>query len=363
MSTTVRARDFRPHEGGDEATGALSALDSQLFKHLQEDGRIAYSTLAGKLGISEVTVRRRVARLLEGGVFAITAVADPRVLGLDQMAWTAFSVHPRGASRLAEQLVDLPQVTYVVQTSGRYGVMAELGCHDLEELRQVLGQIRKMPDVQRTETFTYLAMLHQQFVWGDDDLPGDAVVGLGQRVTRDVLDPVDREVVQQLQIDGRLPFRAIAKNLGISERVISERLRWLVDNHLVKVMAVGNPESLGYRTRCWLGLQCRPELDSEAVAKQLAAIHGIDYVVATTGRYDLMAELVSREREELVRTVEERIGAIEGVDHCEVFYYLRLLYKSNVGAWGASRAQAVREADLFRPSSSRFEASREGRRT
>ena len=64
-----------------------------------------------------------------------------------------------------------------------------------------------------------------------------------------------------------------------------------------------------------------------------------DYVVATTGRYDLMAELVSREKEELVRTVEELIGRIDRIEQCEVFYYLRLLYRSNVGAWGASRAQ------------------------
>ena len=196
-----------------------------------------------------------------------------------------------------------------------------------------------MPDVQRTETFTYLATLHQQFVWGDEDLSRKAVVGLGQRLPGDVLDPVDREIIRQLQIDGRLAFRTVAKILGISERVISERFRWLVDKRLLRVMAVGNPESLGYRTRCWLCIQCRPGLDSEAVAQQLADIHGIDYVVATTGRYDLMAELVSRERGELVRTVEEHIGRIDGVEQCEIFYYLRLLYKSNVGAWGASRAQ------------------------
>jgi DNA-binding Lrp family transcriptional regulator len=319
--------------------GALSGLDSQLFQYLQADGRASYSALARKLGVSEVTVRRRVARLIEDGIFTITAVADPRLLGLDQMAWTALSVHPGAASRIAEQLVGFPQVTYVVQTSGRYGVMAELGCSDQPELRQALAAIRKIPGVQRTETFTYLAMLHQQFVWGDDDLSFSGVVGLGQQMPDEQLDPVDREIIRQLQIDGRLPFRIIADRLGISERLASQRFRWLVDNRLVRVMAVGNPESLGYRTRCWLAMQCSPQLDSTKVAQQVARVHGIDYVVATTGRYDLMAELVSREKEELVRTVEELIGHIDGVEHCEVFYYLRLLYRSNVGAWGASRAQ------------------------
>src|SRR5215469_11790678 len=87
------------------ASGVLSGLDSLLFQHLQADGRMPYSELGRKLGVSEVTVRRRVARLIENGVFTVTAVADPRLLGLDQMAWTALSVHPGAASRIAEQLV------------------------------------------------------------------------------------------------------------------------------------------------------------------------------------------------------------------------------------------------------------------
>lgn len=322
-----------------QASGVLCGLDSQLFQLLQADGRTPFCALARKLAVSEGTVRRRVARLIENGVFTVTAVADPRLLGLDQMAWTALSVHPSAASRVAQQLVTFPQVTYVVQTSGRYAVMAELGCHDQPELRQTLAAIRDIPGVQRTETFTYLAMLHQQFVWGDGDLSDSAVVGLGQQMPDQQLDPVDKEIIRQLQVDGRLPFRTIADSLGISERLISQRFRWLTDNRLVRVMAVGNPESLGYRTRCWLAMQCNPQTDSQKVAQRVAGVHGIDYVVATTGRYDLMAELVSREREDLVRTVEELIGQIEGIQQCEVFYYLRLFYRSNVGAWGASRAQ------------------------
>jgi DNA-binding Lrp family transcriptional regulator len=328
------AQSVRP-----EHPDVLAGLDSQLFQSLQADGRVPYSTLARKLDVSEVTVRRRVARLVQIGAFTITAVADPRLLGLDHMAWTAVSVHPSAASSIAQQLVGFPQVTYVVLTSGRYGVMAELACHDQSELRQILASIRKLPGVQRTETFTYLAVLHQQFAWGDDDLSASAVVGMGQQPFSEQLDPIDREIIRQLQIDGRLPFRTIADRLGSSERLISQRFRWLADRKLVRVMAVGNPESLGYQTRCWLAMQCNPGLESTRVAQQLAGVRGIDYVVATTGRYDLMAELVSREKEELVETVEELIGQIDGIDHCEVFYYLRLLYRSNVGAWGAGRAQ------------------------
>lgn len=298
-----------------------------------------FAAIAAKMRTSEASVRRRVKRLVDQDAFAVTAVADPRVLGAECMAWTALTVRPAEASRIAESLVALPQIDYVVQTSGRFAVMAELVCRDSDELRAVLGEIRAVPGVQRSETFVYLAVLHQQFVWGGDDGPSRPVVGPGTRDLASALLPTDAEIVRQLQVDGRLPFRTVAARLNVSERMVAERYRWLVERGFLRVMAVGNPEPLGFDARCWLGVCCEPGLDGAKVALELAAVRGIDYVVTTTGRYDLMAELVCRERDELLHRVEADVGSIAGIDSVEGFYYLRVLYHSSAGAWAAGRAQ------------------------
>ena len=44
-------------------------------------------------------------------------------------------------------------------------------------------------------------------------------------VSDDSLDHVDREILRQLQTDGRRPFREIARELGVSEATVRARVR------------------------------------------------------------------------------------------------------------------------------------------
>jgi Lrp/AsnC family transcriptional regulator for asnA, asnC and gidA len=62
--------------------------------------------------------------------------------------------------------------------------------------------------------------------------------------------------------------------------------------------------------------------------------------VVPAGRFDIMAELVCRDGDELVRALGSEIGAIAGIDTIETFLYLRLLYTSTAGAWGVGRSIA-----------------------
>ncbi|MEO7230204.1 MAG: Lrp/AsnC ligand binding domain-containing protein, partial [Candidatus Limnocylindrales bacterium] len=62
-----------------------------------------------------------------------------------------------------------------------------------------------------------------------------------------------------------------------------------------------------------------------AVAEALAALPEVDYVVVTTGRYDILIELVSPDNEGLLRFLTDGLQAIEGVRDTETFTYLRLV--------------------------------------
>ena len=62
-----------------------------MFRALQEDGRVAFTAVANASGLRG-EVRRTVKQLIARDVFTITAVADPRLMGLESMAWVALSV-------------------------------------------------------------------------------------------------------------------------------------------------------------------------------------------------------------------------------------------------------------------------------
>jgi Lrp/AsnC family transcriptional regulator for asnA, asnC and gidA len=314
----------------------LGELDLRIFRELQRDGRTPFVTLAERLGVSEAHVRRRTARLTESQVFSITAVADPKVFGVDCMAWLGINAHDSQATAVAETLVAQPEVDYVVQTAGGYNIMAEAACRSTAELYQLLRRIRVVPGVRHTETFVYLDLLRQQFQWSLDGARS-AVHATGDIA----LDPLDIALVSELQRDGRASFRDIGRRLRVSERIVSARVTRLMQANLLQVIAVGNPRTLGFTAMAWLGIRITPGHNLEEAATALADVPGIDYVVLPTGRYDLMAELVCRDQQALLDVLERGVGTIPGIAHVETFLYLRLLYASPVGAWGASRSLSV----------------------
>jgi Lrp/AsnC family transcriptional regulator for asnA, asnC and gidA len=319
----------------------LDSFDLEIFRELQRDGRAPFVAIAERLGVSEAHVRRRTARLTDAQIFSITAIADPKAIGIDCMAWLGIVAQHGEAARVAEALVALPEIDYVVHTAGEFNVMAEAACRSSEVLYGLLRRIRTIPGVQRTETSVYLNLLCQQFQW--------SLNGTSQAIhapASSQLEPLDVDIVGELQRDGRASFRQIAKHLSVSERVVSTRFGRLIDEGALQVIAVGDPATFGFDAMAWLGMRVREGAVLEDMAAALSTVPEIDYVVIPTGRYDLMAEVVCRDRSHLLYALEHGVGRIKEIVEVDSFIYLRLLYRSAIGAWGASRSVSVASREL-----------------
>ena len=326
------------HENGDVV--AVSDADRALIDALQRDARQSFTSLAEGIGRSEAYVRRRVKALVDADVIAITAIADPRVFGLEALAWLGLSVEPARVQAVADTLVDLRQIDYAAITTGPLNVMAEAACSTTDDLYELVVLIRSLPGVLRTETFPYLRLLRQSFAWNRADGAGASAV---RAVPGTALTPLDAGIIRALQRDGRASFRRLGAALGVSERVVSARYARLVEIGAVRVSAVVNPRTLGWRAMAWLGIRIGGGAPFEQVAARLAEVPELSYLVVASGRYDLMAEVVCRTPEDLLTTLAHRIGAIDGVAAVESFYYLRLLYRTTAGAWSAARSLAAPE--------------------
>ena len=122
----------------------LTAFEAAVFRALQEDGRVPFTAVAQSLGVSEANVRRTVKHLIAKDVFTITAVADPRLMGLESMSWLALAVQLSELEHTATALAAMPEIDYVVITTGAWHVMAEVACRGTEELVRS-GQARSRP--------------------------------------------------------------------------------------------------------------------------------------------------------------------------------------------------------------------------
>jgi Lrp/AsnC family transcriptional regulator for asnA, asnC and gidA len=138
----------------------------EIISLLQRDGRTSYAELGKRVGLSEAAVRQRVSKLTDAGIMQIVAVTDPAQLGFHRQAMIGIRV--KGDARsVANTLKTIDQVDYLVLTTGRFDILAEIVCVDDHELREILhGSIRTIDGVVDTETFTYLSLEKEHYDWG-----------------------------------------------------------------------------------------------------------------------------------------------------------------------------------------------------
>jgi Lrp/AsnC family transcriptional regulator for asnA, asnC and gidA len=146
---------------------------------------------------------------------------------------------------------------------------------------------------------------------------------------RVVLDGVSKQIIEQLQQDGRRSYAAIGKAVGLSEAAVRQRVQRLIEVGAMQIVAVTDPMTLGFLRQTMIGIRCSGEL--ERVAGHLAAMDEIDYVVITAGSFDLLAEVVCENDDQLL-DILSRIRAIPSVTATETFVYLKLC-KQTYG-WG-----------------------------
>lgn len=150
---------------------------------------------------------------------------------------------------------------------------------------------------------------------------------------QDILDQTDRAIISILQENSRTSNTEIAKRLGVSEGTVRNRLRKLLDNDVIRNIAVINPATLGYTIHVILGIQVAYAHMTE-VAETLRGMESVHFVGYSSGRYDIMAIAFFRDAEEQVNFYTEQLAKIDGVVRFESFHILRMLQTRYL--WGVS---------------------------
>ena len=136
------------------------------------------------------------------------------------------------------------------------------------------------------------------------------------------LDTTDKAIIQALQEDGRMSYKNLAPLVGLSAPAVRQRVLQLVEGGAIQIVAVTDPTNLGFDIQAMLGIKAVGELD--AISEAAAEMAEVDYLVVTTGRFDMLLEIVCETNQHLLETVN-RIRTINGVTEVEVFSYISLV--------------------------------------
>lgn len=144
------------------------------------------------------------------------------------------------------------------------------------------------------------------------------------------MDDVSKAIIEQLQEDGRRPYATIGAAVGLSEAAVRQRVQRLVKSGMVQIVAVTDPTQVGFSRQAMIGIRAEGNLDP--IVKRLCDMDEVDYVVVTAGSFDILAEVVCGDDDDLLHLLNERVRTIEGVRSTESFVYLRLAKQTYT--WG-----------------------------
>ncbi len=136
----------------------LDDVDRALLDALQEDCKQPLAKLGERVGLSPPSGLERVRKLEQSGLIrGYHAAVDPRLAGLDIGAFIGVGIdHPRAISGFEEAALAIPAVLECHHVTGRHTLLLKVRVEDTEALHRLIGAIRELPGVARTETMIVL---------------------------------------------------------------------------------------------------------------------------------------------------------------------------------------------------------------
>lgn len=160
---------FLGQEPAQGTAPSVDRMDLAIIEQLQLDGRLGYSELGRRVGLSTSAARDRVNRLLDSGVMQIgvthgRAAADRKlVFGLG----IAVSGAPDSAIAL---LIEEPGLELLARAVGRFALVATVTFNSLDEFTGLLERVRALPAVQHLDQWLHTKIHVEQYHRGTHQL-------------------------------------------------------------------------------------------------------------------------------------------------------------------------------------------------
>ena len=138
------------------------------------------------------------------------------------------------------------------------------------------------------------------------------------------IDDIDHAIIACLQRDSRTPSAEIARRVGVAERTVRARIDRLVQDGVVRLVALVSPQALGYTVTADVFLEVELGRVQE-VADHIASFSEVSYVGLTTGDRDISLQMYAESVDSLYTFVTERLNRIPGVMRARTFVIPRIV--------------------------------------
>lgn len=289
--------------------GTVDEITEGAIALLRRDGRASFSDLARRLGTTRANVTRRIGPMLDDGSLRVIAAVHPRLLGLDVLAH--FMVRAEGDTQeLARQIAKIDSTVFISEITGPMQLVVELHVTTLTELQRDLRAVRAMPGVMEVAVMLYERMLRSFFLGEEPTLFPHS------------LDEVDLQIMELLQVDGRLGYAEMSEQVGLSISGCRTRVTRLLDAGVMRIGAVllreqADAEGLAF------GFGIGLDGGDEQALELLLAEPTLEFCARGVGRYDMVATITFHSLAEFTDLLA-RLRATPGVRQVDQWMHARI---------------------------------------
>tara|TARA_B100001057_G_scaffold312792_1_gene312866 strand:+ start:461 stop:904 length:444 start_codon:yes stop_codon:yes gene_type:complete len=137
------------------------------------------------------------------------------------------------------------------------------------------------------------------------------------------MDSIDCRIINFLRKNAKIPIAELSEQIGISGAAIHKRIKKLENKKIFTGSQINvDPKKVGFTTLAFIGIYLEKAVDVNFAIKELNAIEEITECHYTTGDWSILIKIYCKDNEHLMKLLNKRIQAINGVSRTETFISL-----------------------------------------
>ena len=322
----------------------IDEIDIIILKTLLNDPRTSFVEIAKNCGMSNNTIRMRHKRLKDAGVItgAITQI-NPKILGYNCIAILNIQTVANEEKRVHEFVTNIPNIIDVFQPIGNYNIHGLAALKSTDELAETVDCIKSNPHVIDVKEYIWVDAMQMDHpnnlvIEPFDGLPHTAellpreknqkcevssqpVVEAAEEGSSDgsvELDEVDRAIMAIVTKNADMPFRRIAKKVGVSTQSVIRRYNLMRKTVLPYSSITLDLRKLGYIGTAGFYIKTSYPHTTSNVFNELLRVPNVIASCKCLGGIDVFAVAPFTDFEQLYK-VKQGICETPGVKQIEVF--------------------------------------------
>jgi Lrp/AsnC family transcriptional regulator for asnA, asnC and gidA len=304
----------------------IDEINATILKELLKDGRKSFVEIAKECNTSKDVIAKRYKQMrIKGVIVGATTQNSCACFGCSLVSGMFIFTQPHKADQVLECIQKIPQIFDAYHIGINPSLIATAVMKNIDELDHVKQSIKKLPFILAVDTQ----------VWtGVRNMPENLSVITSEKVaaktanekgktkndverTNCKIDELDRQIIEKLSANARIPFLNIAQELKVSTDTIARRYERLKQNGDVRVVVQINPTKIGYHAYARFSIAFISQDSLVNTIESLAKIPDIINIIKTSGNFDYTITLMVKDIEQLT-DIQEKIANIPDITHMEI---------------------------------------------